>query len=98
MIVSKQLLLLTTLLLSVAHLNGLAPVKDAAINQLDRDMRDFRHRAHIYVKCLRGKCTPEERKAANETVLKDGTILVGSLLALGLAAKYGWPKWKLYRL
>jgi hypothetical protein len=64
-------------------------------------MKSFRHRAGAYLRCLRSKCTTEERKELSKYVLRDGAVTLGTLAAIGLGSyvgiKYGHTEWQKYK-
>ncbi len=62
-----------------------------ATPELDQQMKGFAGRVRIYSKCIRRKCSQEERTAAAQTILKDGRNLLLTVGALFLAKQYVLP-------
>jgi hypothetical protein len=86
------------LLLSMLIVITALPQQD--INQ---QMKTFTGRVKVYLKCLRNKCSKQEREQVTPaTIAKDGALILGTIVAIGTGAflgkKYGWPKWRKYRL
>lgn len=68
---------------------------------LDNQMKNFRYRLGIYFKCLPGtnlrtRCTPAEWQAASKTIMRDGALLLITIIGTGIALfgskKYIYPE------
>jgi hypothetical protein len=86
-------LLITLILFSSINFNLISQSND--IDQLNDQMKSFRGRMKIYFKCLRGKCSKQERNAIEKTVQEDAILILTTLILGGIAG--GGSYW-LYRL
>ena len=62
------------------------------VAQLQAQMKTFSKRVRMYVRCVKGKCTQEEKQAAGKAALEDGVILTASIVAVagvGIAGYFG---------
>ena len=64
------------------------------IDQLQAQMKTFSKRVRVYVRCVKGKCTPAEKKAARKEALKDGVFLAASIVAATGVAAAGYFGWR----
>ena len=88
----SSLFLLAFLVASSANIACYAADKNQ-VDQLQAQMKTFSKRVRVYVRCVKGKCTQEEKKAARKAALKDGVILAASIAAVagvGTAGYFGW--------
>lgn len=62
------------------------PVAKQDVEQLEIQMKSFKNRFSLYLKCIRKKCSDEERRAAAKTMLKDGWVLLSSLYMIAMGS------------
>ena len=77
----SSLFLLVFLIAGSANIACYAADKNQ-VDQLQAQMKTFSKRVRVYVRCVKGKCTQEEKKAARKEALKDGAILTASILVV----------------
>ncbi len=80
---------LFAVLIIFAYVPCYAPLDIPSTPQLNEQMNTLNKRVRFYFKCLRRKCTIEERNAALWAALKDGAALSTLIVGAGFAVKYG---------
>ncbi len=88
------LLAMFSLAISAANHSFAAAPTDQEVKKLQASMKQFKNRVRAYWKCIRGTCTPAEKKALSQHVKKDAAklLLYGGLTA-GIVSSYWWaPK------
>jgi hypothetical protein len=60
-------------LLAIAQCIALTAADTA---KLSEQMKSFKGRIAAYAKCIRGKCSPDERSIIAKAALKDGALLL----------------------
>ncbi len=58
-----------------------------SIDQLKEQMKTFQGRLKTYYRCLRKKCSKEERSVVTKAAIKDGLLTIGWLGAIGWLGK-----------